>query len=57
MTIERHRSNHRMCHVIARGPTLFLAGQVARTPTATIAGRTSRYDSQRNDSRRSPDKE
>ncbi|AWI78325.1 MAG: hypothetical protein CVU19_02250 [Betaproteobacteria bacterium HGW-Betaproteobacteria-13] len=46
MTIERHRSNHRMSQVVASGPMVFLAGQVAQDASADVAGQTSQILSQ-----------
>ena len=40
MTIERHLSNQRMSQVVAFGPTVFLAGQVAQNPGEDVAGQT-----------------
>ena len=41
MKIERYHPNQRMSQIVAFGPTVYLAGQVAKDPTQDIEGQTS----------------
>src|SRR5690606_17114412 len=40
MNIERYHSNQRMSQIVACGPTVYLAGQVAQDPAQDIEGQT-----------------
>ncbi|WP_341667005.1 RidA family protein [Alcaligenes sp. SDU_A2] len=40
MNIERYHSNQRMSQIVACGPTVYLAGQVAQDPSQDIEGQT-----------------
>lgn len=41
MKIERYHSNQRMSQIVACGPIIYLAGQVAKDPAQDIEGQTS----------------